>query len=324
MSLGRVLVTGAGGFVARGVAAELERRGHPLTLATRRPDALRPGMGVRVAHVGDLGPATSWNEALTGVSAVVHCAAHVHVAAERAAREAELFDRVNRAGSVRLLEAAAVAGVRSFVFLSSITVLGDETQLGCPFDDESPPDPQTVYAMSKLEAERELASFADARGIRLIILRPPLICGAGVGGNLRSLLRLCDTPLPLPFGAARNRRSLLSLPNLADAICTILAEPGGETGTFVLADREPVSTADIVAEFRRGLGRTPRLWFLPEGVSRALSRAGGREGLHRRLFGSLEIDSSRFRHAFGWRGAATTSETLAATARASRRASEIS
>lgn len=304
MDRGRILVTGATGFVGRRVAARLAAAGHPLTLAVRRAVEGEVPDGARVVQVGEIGPETDWREALREVRAVVHLAAHVHVAPERARAEADIFDRVNHLGSLRLYEQAREAAL--FVFLSSITVLGGANDPDRPFDDASPPRPETPYGASKLAAEKALEG---AEGPPLVILRPPLIAGEGVGGNLRSLARLAALPVPLPLGAVRNRRTLLSLDNLASAIEAVIDRP--VPGTYVLGDRAPLSTGEIVAALRHGLGRSPGLVPVPPTLMRGAARVAGFGGHAQRLLGDLEVDSSRFRQRYGWEDEVETRAVLA-------------
>ncbi|TDR93827.1 NAD-dependent epimerase/dehydratase family protein [Enterovirga rhinocerotis] len=307
MDDGAILVTGGTGFVGRRVVERLRSSGRRLTLATRHPMEAPPGC--RVVVVCDIGPETAWREALAGVSAVIHLAAHVHVAPERALAEAGLFDRVNHLGTVRLHDEAAAAGVRLFLFLSSITVIGGASAPGRPFDEATEPRPETPYGRSKLAAEEALRAGS---GPDLVILRPPLIAGPGVGGNLRSLARLAALPVPLPFGAIHNRRTLLSLDNLGSAIEAVLARPS--PGTFVIGDRAPLSTAEIVAALRAGLGRRPGLLPVPAALIGSAARLAGFGGHAQRLLGDLEVDSSAFRERYGWRDEVETEAVLRQTA----------
>ena len=312
MSVRRTLITGADGFVGRRLASALAGTGAPLTLATRRGGA---GSDlVRRIAVGDIDRHTSWGTALIDVDAVVHLAAHVHVAPERATAEAATFDEVNHLATLRLFESAAARGVSSFVFASSVTVLGDRTEPGAPLDDETPPSPKTAYARSKLDAERGLVGLAAASATRLVVLRPPLVCGPGAGGNLAALTRIARLPVPLPFGGIGNRRTLLAIDNLVAAIRAALdGAPGA--GTYVLGDPHPLSTGDVVRHIRAGLGRPPWLFPAPRRLVASLAGLAGADGLHRRLFGDLEVDARGFGRVFRFAEVTTTATALREGAR---------
>lgn len=315
MAEGAVLVTGGTGFVGRQVVDDLLARGREVTVAVRRtPAAARSGL--RIVPVGEIGGETRWDEALAGVTAVIHLAAHVHVEPERAGREAAIFDEVNRRGSVRLFDQAATHGIASFIQMSSITVLGGESPPGSPFDDRTPPRPETPYGRSKLAAEEELRAHPAARSTCLTILRPPLVCGVGVGGNLGRLARLAALPIPLPLGGIRNRRTLLSLDNLAAAIASVLEQPA--PGTFVLGDPLPLSTSAIIRHLREGARRRTHLLPLPVGLIRAGAAMLGRAGAAQRLFGDLAVDSRGFRDRFGFRDVVDTAVALRAVGAAVR------
>ena len=315
MEANRILVTGATGFVGQGVTQCLAEAGYPLTLAIRRP---LPPSSHRVVEIGSIGALTEWREALRHVCAVVHLAAHVHVAPERASAESELFDEVNHRGAVRLFSQALVAGVSTFVFVSSSNVLGSGTRPGSPYRDTTPPAPETPYGLSKLAAEDALTTLAAGSVTTCTILRPPLVCGPGVGGNLGSLARLAAGPLPLPLGGIDNRRTLISRDNLASAILAVLRRP--RAGRFVLGDREPLSTSDIVRHLREGAGRASRLLPMPTGLVRRLAHLLGRGAQADRLLGDLDIDAGGFRSAFAWEDVVDTATVLRRTGAAARAA----
>jgi nucleoside-diphosphate-sugar epimerase len=293
----RILVTGATGFVGRVLVRDLAQAGLHVRAATRRTDAEVGGAAETVA-VGDIGPDTDWRAALAGVEAVAHLAARVHVLDEREADPATAFRHVNAEGTRRLAEAAAAAGVRRFVLVSSIKAVVDETLEGI-VDDATPPRPTGAYGMSKLEAEDVLERAAAGSGMTAVTLRPPLVHGPGVGANFRRLLALCRTPLPLPFGALHNRRSLVFVDNLADAIRTALLYPGLRGGRFLVHDGPPPPMREVLATLRAAFGRSPLLVPVPPELLRLLLRPLGAATFDR-LAGPLVLDDAGFRELTGW------------------------
>lgn len=310
----RVLVTGANGFVGRALMDRLGTAGHAAVAATR---GAKPA-GVEHRRVGDLGPATDWSAALAGVDAVVHLSARVHRIGHWAADPPAAYHAANAAGTRRLAEASAAAGVRRLVFVSTVKVNGEATPPDRPFRDADPPHPGDAYARSKWAAERALAEVAADTGLEVTVLRPPLVYGAGARGNLRALLRLCDGPLPLPFAAVDNRRSLIYLDNLTDAICHALVHPAAAGGCFLLGDAEAVSTPTLVSRLRAGLGRPARLFAVPPSWLRAAGRLPGVGAAVARLTQSLVVDSNGITRALGWRPPVAVEVGLARTAAAYR------
>jgi nucleoside-diphosphate-sugar epimerase len=306
----RVLVTGAGGFVGRALLATLARR-HPTVAMARRLLGDLPA-GVEPRLVGEIGPDTEWDEALAGINTVVHLAARVH----RRGRDTDEagFRRVNAEGTRRLAETARRRGVRRLIFLSSVKVNGEATAPGRPFRESDAPAPQDAYARSKWAAEEALAEIAGD-GLEVLILRPPLVYGPGVKANMLALLRLCASGVPLPFGGIENRRSLLGLDNLVDAIRAAVGAPAAPgLRTYLLRDGSDLSTADLIRHLCAGLGRTPRLLPLPPALLRLGLGAIGRGEAAERLLGSLTVDDSRFRADFAWQPPVSAADGLAATA----------
>ena len=295
----RVLVTGATGFVGRAFVAHAPARGLEVVAAIRGPGAALPGR-VRAVAVGDLAGPVDWPAALEGVDAVVHLAARVHVMHDASADPAGDYRRVNVDATVALARAAEAAGVRRFVFASSVKALGESTPADRPFDDATPPHPEDPYGASKLEAERALHAIGAAGRIEAVVLRPPLMIGPGVRGNLRLLARAVGAGVPLPLGAIDNRRSLLSVGNFADALALALVHPGAVGGTFLIRDGEDLSTPALVRRIARAMGRRARLWPVPVGLLRAAGAVAGRADAVARLTESLRIDDAGWRAATGW------------------------
>ncbi|MEJ5991370.1 SDR family oxidoreductase [Ramlibacter sp. PS3R-8] len=303
-----ILVTGATGFVGSALCAELEARGLPFRAASRSP---RPGC----IGVGELGEATDWSAALAGVDRVVHLAARVHVMKERAADPLAEFRRTNVAGTLRLARQAAAAGVRRFVFTSSIKVNGEETQPGRPFTADDPPAPQDPYGVSKLEAEQGLLELGRSSGMEVVVLRPPLVYGPGVQANFRSMLRWVRRGVPLPLGAVDNRRTLVALDNLVDLLIACLEHPGAAQQVLLAGDGEDLSTPDLLRRVAAALGTRARLVPVPPALLSTAAMLVGQGAVARRLCGSLQLDLGKTRRLLGWTPRVGIDEALRETAR---------
>ena len=307
----KVLVTGATGFVGEAMCRRLAASGHQVVGAVRAASAAPGWRETRVS--GDLTGVSDFSALVDGIDAVVHLAARVHVMRETAADAEGLYRAANATVTERLADAAAAAGVDRFVFLSSVKVNGEATR-DMPFDDAAAPAPLDAYGRSKLAAEQALERFGGSP-LTVTTLRPPLIYGPGVKANFRALMRLCDTPLPLPLdGITENRRSLLFLGNLTHAIERVLAAPSPTPGTFLLSDGEDLSTAELVHRLRHSFNRRTVALPLPTGLLRAAAGRAGKSAAADRLCGSLQVDSRRFRDAFDWMPPFTVGQGLAATA----------
>ena len=309
----KILVTGANGFVGRPLCQRLTELGHDVAGAIRPNAQLPPG--VTPCTVESLSPTTDWSGALAGRDAVVHLAARVHVMHDESHDPLAEFRTANVAGTLHLAEQAAAAGIGHLVFMSSIKANGEET-FGTPFGPNSaaPVDP---YGISKLEAEQGLAKIATRTGLAVTVLRPPLVYGPGVKGNFRALIGLVQRGIPLPLGCVANRRSLIGLGNLVDAIRACLDTPpaAGSLRTFTLCDAESASTAQLIRRIAAALGRPARLLPIPVALLRLAGRLTGKSGAVQRLTASLEVDSSAITAAIGWTPPDSLQDGLAATAR---------
>jgi nucleoside-diphosphate-sugar epimerase len=299
-----VALTGATGFIGQYLLSELPKRGYRLRLLLRRPSTIP--LQSASAVIGDLARAQNMSQALAGVDAVIHSAGIAHAMSGVPEDDYRLL---NTEATIRLAQAAQRAGARRFVFLSSI-----RAQCGPVEDDiqieSMQPRPVDAYGRSKLAAEQGLAAL----DLDWVALRPVLVYGPGVKGNMAELIRLARSRLPLPFGALKARRSLLSLDNLVAAIDCALSAPAPLRRPLVVADPEPVTLPDMVAAIRRGLGRRPGLVPVPAAMLAAACRVAGREEAYRRLAGSLVADPAALLQ-LGWRPAVTTSEGLVAMMR---------
>jgi nucleoside-diphosphate-sugar epimerase len=330
----KVLVTGAGGFVGSAVCAQLQADGLGVRGTYRKcaspetnPPTIYPSATApERVEVGDINAATQWGAALDGVDAVVHLAARVHSMDDPAVDPMDAFREVNVAGTRRLAQAAAKAGVKRFVFISSIKVNGEQTvhlmterkhadARGRPynsmFSERDEPAPEDSYGQSKHEAEIVLREIEASSGMEVVILRPPLLYGPGVKANFLKLIKLVDKEIPLVLGGIQNQRSLLSLSNLAALISVCVSDARAAGHTFTVCDGEDVSTAELVRRIAAALGKKARLINLPEGLMRFAGKLTRRSAQVDRLCGSLVIDSSHAREVLDWNPPFTMEQELA-------------
>jgi nucleoside-diphosphate-sugar epimerase len=239
---------------------------------------------------------------LQGADAVVYLAARVHVMRDDQRDPLTAYRAINTHAAVRAAEGAARAGAKRFVYLSSIKVNGESTFPGRPFDEQSVPAPADPYGVSKLEAETGLMTVAAETGMSVVALRPPMVYGPGARGNFPRLARLARVAsrVPLPIASVRNRRSLLYVEHLADAIARIATTSAQLNNMYMVADPEPVSTAELLAVVGEAVGIRPHFFPFPEGALRLAARTTGLRDIADRLLGSLEIDASALRAAVGW------------------------
>jgi len=303
-----ILVTGATGFIGGTLIRRLVGDGRAVRAALRRTIPRLPVEAELVA-ISDIGPETNWMRAVDGVDAVVHLAARVHMTGESTPDALPLFRAVNAAGSATLARAAREAGVRRLVLLSTTTVYGDRS-LGRPFDEASPLAPVTPYARSKLEAEQLVAEALQGSSTEFVVLRPPLVYGAGAKGNFERLVRLVRRGIPLPLASVHNRRSLVYVGNLVDAIVRSLDHPGAAGRTYVVSDGEDISTPELVARIAAALGRRARLIAVPPALLRAVGALIGRADEVARMLDDMAVDSSRIRRELGWKPPFTFDEGL--------------
>lgn len=296
----RLLVTGGTGFVGsallRRVAAE---DGFEVTAAVRSAEASLPDL-VRPCLVDHLGKDTDWSECLNDVDVVVHCAARAHIMSDGSRDPLAAFRVVNVDGTLNLALQAAAAGVRRFVFISSVKVNGESTDGRGPFCEDDVPAPEDPYGVSKQEAEAALRSVCRETGMELVVIRPPLVFGAGAKGNFRILMKLAKLPLPLPFGSVRNKRSLIYLENLVDFVVLAVKHPAAANETFLVSDGDDISTADLLKLLRRAHGLRPLLISVPERWIGWALLAAGKQSLKQRLMGNLQVDSGKARKLLGW------------------------
>ncbi|MBO9497508.1 SDR family oxidoreductase, partial [Thalassotalea sp. G20_0] len=243
---------------------------------------------------------TNWSVALRGIDIIIHLAARAHIMGDEAADPLSEYRLVNVAGTLNLARQAAAAGVKRFIFVSSIKVNGETTSGLQPFTESLTCEVHDPYGMSKKEAEDGLRIIAAETGMEVVIIRPPLVYGAGVKANFLNLMKLADTPIPLPFGAINNKRSMVYVGNLVDFIIQCIDHPSAANQTFLVCDGEDLSLRSLLDMIRASLGRPPRLVPIPAFLFQIAGSIAGKREVVDRLVGNLQIDSSKARNLLNW------------------------
>ena len=309
----KTAIIGAGGFVGRAIVERLRADGHDVLPIVRAPIGLSGEQAINDLVTADLAAL------LRGVDAVILTAARVHMMDDRAADPLAAFRLVNRDGAVAAYRGAVEAGVRRFVFVSSVKVNGEATQPSRPFTADDPPAPEDPYGVSKYEAEQELTALAAAGGPELVIVRPPLVYGPGVRANFGAMMKWLGRGIPLPLGAVTgNRRGLVGLDNLVDFIVLCLTHPKAAGETFLVSDGRDVSTTELLRLLGSVLGKPARLLPVPPAALRGLGRLTGKGSALQRLTGSLQVDIGKNREMLGWTPPVSLEEGLRRAAAAKR------
>jgi len=305
---GLVLVTGAQGFVGLPLSTALVKLGYQVRCAVR--SSFQVNQSQEALSVGDINGATDWDNALVDVAVVIHLAARVHVMNETAADALSAYRKVNVEGTLNLAKQAALAGVKRFIFISSIKVNGEGTALGHPYTEEQAPAPLDAYGLSKYEAELALQQLAKDTGLEVVIIRPTLIYGPGVKANFRAMMRCLALGIPLPLGSIHNQRSLLALDNLIDLIQVCITHPAAANQIFLASDGVDLSTPELLTAMAAALGKTPRLLKLPVSLLMLGAKLVGKQAIAQRLCGSLQVDSSKAHKLLGWQPPVSVQEAL--------------
>lgn len=308
-----ILITGAGGFVGRALVTGMIRRDMQVKAAIRSASQLPSS--VEICAIDTIDAGTDWSCALQAVGVVIHLVARVHVMVETTADPLTEFRCVNVQGTLNLARQAAAAGVRRFVFVSSVKVNGESTQLGAPFKADDAPAPLDAYGVSKMEAEQGLRELAEQTGMEVVIIRPPLVYGPGVKANFAAMMRWLQRGVPLPLGAIHNQRSLIALDNLVDLIVTCLTHPAAANQTFMASDGEDVSTTELLRRMGQAMGSPARLIPVPASILKLAAAMVGKPDIAQRLCGSLQVDISKTRQLLGWVPPLTLDEGLKTAAR---------
>ena len=305
----KALVTGASGFVGKSLISALFNAGYSICAATRDSNVLIKN--TEVVTVDEINNDTDWSSALLNVDVVIHLAARVHVMDEYVKNSLAEFRRVNVQGTRHLAESAAKAGVKRFVFVSSVKVNGDHTIL--PYTELDEPSPQDAYGVSKWEAEQVLQKILVQTKMEVVIVRPPLVYGAGVKGNFAQMIKVLHKGIPLPLASVKNLRSFIYVENLVDALILCATHPNAAGQTYLVCDGQDISTPDLLRKLSSAAGRLARLLPLPLALMRLAGRLFGKSDQIDKLVGSLQVDSSKIRRELGWKPPFTLDEGLKET-----------
>lgn len=307
------LVTGANGFVGTFLCSELKKRGFKARAVTRSAPKLQDVDDfILVKDIADL---EGWTDAFAEVDVVIHLAARVHVMKDNANDPLIEFRKMNVVASEQLARSAAAKGVKRFVYVSSIKVNGEATMGEHKFSEQDLANPQDPYGITKWEAEQALHNVAEETGLELVIIRPPLVYGAGVKGNFKQMLRIVSMGIPLPLASIKNRRDLIYVENLVDALITSAIHPDAVGKTFLVSDGEAVSTPSLLRVLAQEQSKSSWLFAFPIQILNLIAKLVGKSAQVGRLTGSLQIDSSKIRRDLSWVPPYTLKEGLQKTVR---------
>lgn len=298
-----ILVTGANGFIGRALCSRLRSEEIEHVCAVRRPLNVENSV-----VIGEINSDTNWKNVLVDIDVVIHAAARAHIKRDSAADSMAEYRRVNVEGTLNLARQAAETGVRRFVFISSIGVNGNSST--CPFTENDLPNPASLYAQSKWEAEQGLQQLAADTNMEVVIIRPPLVYGPSAPGNFGSLIRIVEKGIPLPLGAIHNQRTLVALDNLVDLIIRCIDHPAAANQVFLAGDGEDLSTTELLWRLGKAMGRSVRLLPVPESLLVLGATLLGKQAVARRLLGSLQVDISKARDLLGWEPPLSVDEGL--------------
>jgi nucleoside-diphosphate-sugar epimerase len=307
-----MLVTGANGFVGSALCVALANKGYAVRAALRDRAKFKIA-NCEIVEVPTLAADSDWTEALSGIGAVIHLAARVHVMHDNASNPLQEFRRVNVAGTEHLARSASAFGVKRLVYVSSIKVNGEETLGSEPYAETTSPDPHDPYGVSKWEAEQALHRVAAETGLEVVIVRPPLVYGAGVKGNFAQMLKVLAKGIPLPLASVHNSRSLLYVGNLVDALILCATHPAAAGQTYLVSDGVDISTPDLLRQLGAAMGHPARLLSFSPALLMLAARLVGKTEQVGRLSGSLRVDSSKIRRELGWQPPYTLQEGLRKT-----------
>ena len=314
-----ILVTGATGFVGKALVERINAQDGMFVRAVFRSEVGALPDDVETVCIGDLNATNNWREALSDVDVIIHAAARVHVMDDTANDPLTEFRKVNLEGTLNLARQAVQAGVKRFIFISSIKVNGEETVLGKPFTADDAPDPVDPYGVSKAETEQALLEIASSTGLEVVIIRPVLVYGPGVKANFQSLMKWIYKGVPLPLGAVYNQRSLVALENLVSFIIHCIDHPKAANEIFLISDGKDVSTTELLQKVATAFGKRPFLIPVPVSLMKFAANTLGKGDVANRLFGSLQVNSSKAQKLLGWKPVISMDEQLKKIAKLEKR-----
>jgi len=309
----KILVTGANGFIGRALCERMKVDEYHVRGSIRDETqmTLLP-LGVEAVQVGSICSETNWSKALDGIDRIVHLSARLHVLRENTVDPVAAFRKINVDGTKCLALQAVKAGVKRFVYLSTVKVNGEGRST--PYNEEDLQKPQDDYSMSKWEAEKILSKIAEETGMEIVILRSPLVYGPRVKANFLRLLKVVERGIPLPLASVDNRRSLIYLGNLVDAIITCIKHPRATGQTYLVSDGEDVSTPELIRLISKAMGRKARLFSFPPSMLKTIGKITGRSAEIYRLIGTLCVECNKIRTMLGWDPPYTPEEGISKTA----------
>ena len=313
------VVTGANGFIGKALVAELAKRGHYIRATSRSIEQISARENIEHIQAPSLEAAGNWSKIFLGSSTVIHTAGRARLMQGSREQQAKAFHDINTKGTLNLAQQAAEAGVRRFVFLSSIKVNGEETELGKPFKASDRPNPESAYGKSKLEAEFGLRRLAEQSGMEVVILRLPIVYGPGVKGNFEALINILRLGLPLPLASIENQRSMVGLSNLMDVTILASTHKDAKNMTMLVSDDNDISTTALIKMLGQAIGSKPHLFSLPPIFLLKATHILGRPDIARRLFSSLQLDISETKNVLSWRPPSTVEKGLEDAFRSYRR-----
>jgi nucleoside-diphosphate-sugar epimerase len=310
----KILVSGANGFIGRALCEKLIADGQPVIGAVRTDMATgRLPVGIERLTIGNIGTYTQWSAALSGVDCVIHLAARAHMLEAGESDAITAYRQVNVAGTQSLAHTAADMGVRRFIYMSSVKVNGNGKP--DPYNEHDRPMPADPYGISKYEAEQVLQEISGSTGLELVVLRPPLVYGPHVKANFLQLLNLVARGIPLPLASVKNKRSLISMTNLIDALLTCIKHPKAAGQTYLVSDGSDISVSDLVKKIALALGKTSHVFPFPIALLRLLAKIIGRTDTVNRILDSLTVNSSKIRSDLDWIPPFTMEDGLKETAK---------